>query len=123
MFIASAQTVASGNTSPTAALPVTSTVPSAVSYRDVVQSGATTIVICNQSGYPGSYSVRPPLGSEHISADVTNNLIRQLLSANQSVPPAITSGSQASQDGYINIDGTFYHRANAHTLSANMVPQ
>jgi hypothetical protein len=49
-------------------------------------------------------------------ASGTNNEIRQILSTNQSVPPATTSITQHIQDSFINIDGRVYHQVNSHTV-------
>jgi hypothetical protein len=70
-------------------------------------------VISNQSGYQGNISVSSPPGSGRLSNGGTNNLIRQILSANQSATPSTTE----NQDGYLNIDGHFYRRVNSHIIS------
>jgi hypothetical protein len=127
-----ANTVVSSNTAPTSSLPPsTSGTPAAmtISYSDAVHSGATPSVssnrwptqsvISHQSGYPGTPPV-PPQSVGQQSAGMTNNLIRQILSSNQSVPPPATTGTQHTQDSFINIDGRVYRQVNSHTVQYDL---
>ncbi len=119
----SASTVVSNNTSPTGT--PTSAAPGTpasmtISYRDAAQSGATPSVFSTQSGYPVNNPVPPPTGLHSTSGGGTNNLIRQILSSNQSVPPAVSSGTQHTQDSFINIDGHIYRQVNSHTVQYDL---
>jgi hypothetical protein len=113
----SANTVVSGNTTPNSAPP--SSAPGTpgnmtISYHDAANHGATPSVISNQSGYPSTFSVPPQTGLPTTSG--TDNLIRQMLSANQSGSTAPTSGTSVSQDRFLNIDGCVYRAVNVHTV-------
>jgi hypothetical protein len=100
-----------------------------ISYCDAVNNGAnpsvassrwpTSSVISNQSGYPGTPPV-PPQSMGQQPAGGTNNLIRQILSTNQSIPTATNSGTQHTQDTFINIDGPVYRQVNSHTIRYNL---
>jgi hypothetical protein len=100
-----------------------------ISYSDIGNSGAnpsvasnhwpTPSMISNQSGYPGTPPVLPQSMGQH-SADGTNNLIPHILSSNQSVPPAVTAGTQHTQDSFINIDGCGYRQVNSHTVQYDL---
>jgi hypothetical protein len=127
-----ATTVVSANTGPTSSLPASAGgIPIAmnISYSGTVNSGAnpsvssnlcpTPSVMSHQSGYPGTSPV-PPQSMGQQSAGGTNNLIRQILSSNQSVPPAVTAGTQHTQDSFINIDGRVYHQVNSHTVQYDL---
>jgi hypothetical protein len=129
-----ATTVVSANTAPTSSIPASASgTPVAImtiSYSDAVNSGATPSVvsshcwptpsvISHQSGYHGTPPVLPQSAGQQ-SAGGTNNLIRQILSTNQSVPPAVTSGTQNTQDSFINIDGRVYRQVNAHTVQYDL---
>jgi hypothetical protein len=48
------------------------------------------------------------------------NVIRQILSTNQSIPPATTSGTQHTQDSSINIDGRVYRQVNYDTVQDDL---
>ncbi len=118
----SANTVVSGNTNPNTAPP--GSVPGTpgnmtISYRDAANHGATPSVISNQSGYPTTFSVPPQTGLEN-PANGTNNLIRQILSANQTGSTAPTPGTSVSQDRFINIDGCVYRQVNTHTVQYDL---
>jgi hypothetical protein len=88
----SATTVFSANTVATSALPasVTGTPASmTISYCDAAHSGVTPSVISNQSGYPWTLQVLPQSAGQQLAGGTTN-IIYQILSSNQSVPPAVS---------------------------------
>jgi hypothetical protein len=120
--------VVSGNTAATSSLSASAAgtpVSMTISYSDAVASDAnpsaapsgwpTPSVISHQSGYPGLPPV-PPQSAGQQSAGGTTNLIRQILSSNQSVPPATTADTQHTQDSFINLDGRVYCQVNSHTV-------
>jgi hypothetical protein len=127
-----ATTVVSGNTGPTSSLPTSAAgtpIAMNISYSDAVNSGAnpsvssnlwpTPSVISHQSGYPGTPLVPPQSVGQQLAGG-TNNLIRQIISSNQSVPPAVTAGTQHTQDSFINIDGRVYRQVNSHTVQYDL---
>jgi hypothetical protein len=124
-------TAVSGNTTPASNIPAPSS-PSTpasmtISFATATNHGITPSVVSSLPGYPTNFPVLPLVGLKHNSADGTKNLIYQISSSNRKsnwtshVPPATTTGGNASNnEGFIQINGTFYHCINAHIIQYDL---